>query len=58
MAFTQNSGKNLLVYAPDKSSGKRKQEIKIVFNFVGQVEIPILTTPILLEGTAQNRKTA
>ena len=50
--------KKILVYAPDKSSGKRKQEIKIIFNFVGQVDIPILTAPILLEGTAQNRKTA
>ena len=50
--------KKILVYAPDKSSGKRKQEIKIIFNFVGQVDIPILTAPTLLEGTAQNRKTA
>ncbi|MBR3107712.1 MAG: recombinase family protein [Clostridia bacterium] len=50
--------KKILVCAPDKTSGKRKQEIKIVFNFVGQVDIPILTTPILLEGAAQNRKTA
>ncbi len=50
--------KKILVYAPDKSSSKRKQEIKIIFNFVGQVDIPILTAPILLEGTAQNRKTA
>ena len=50
--------KKIIVHAPDKSSGKRKQEIEIIFNFVGQVDIPILTEPIVLEGTAQNRKTA
>ena len=50
--------KKIIVHAPDKSSGKRKQEIEIVFNFVGQVDIPILTEPIVLEGTTQNKKTA
>ena len=48
----------IIVHAPDKSSGKRKQQIEIIFNFVGQVDIPILTTPIILEQKPQNRKTA
>ena len=48
----------IIVHAPDKSSGKRKQQIEIIFNFVGQVDIPILTTPIVLEQKPQNRKTA
>ena len=50
--------KKIIVHAPDKSSGKRKQEIEIIFNFVGQVDIPILTEPIILEHKPQNRKTA
>ncbi|MBR3108838.1 MAG: DUF4368 domain-containing protein, partial [Clostridia bacterium] len=29
----------IIVHAPDKSSGKRKQQIEIIFNFVGQVDI-------------------
>ena len=48
----------IIVHAPDKSSGKRKQQIEIIFNFVGQVDIPILTTPIVLEQKPQNRETA
>ena len=35
--------KKIIVSAPDKSSGKRRQRIKIIFNFVGDVNIPILT---------------
>jgi hypothetical protein len=50
--------KKIVVHAPDKSSGKRKQEIEIVFNFVGQVDIPILSKAIVLEHKPQNRKTA
>lgn len=50
--------KKIIVHAPDKSSGKRRQQIEIVFNFVGQVDIPILTEPIVLERESQNRKTA
>ena len=29
--------KKIVVYAPDKSSGKRKQKIDIIFNFVGDI---------------------
>lgn len=50
--------KKIVVHAPDKSSGKRRQQIEIIFNFVGQVDIPILTKPIVLERETQNRKTA
>lgn len=35
--------KKIIVSAPDKSSGKRRQRIKIIFNFVGDINIPILT---------------
>ena len=50
--------KKIIVHVPDKSSGKRKQQIEIIFNFVGQVNIPILTEPIVLEQKPQNGKTA
>ena len=33
--------KKIIVYAPDKSSGKRKQKVKIFFNFVDDVDIPV-----------------
>ena len=35
--------KKIIVSAPDKSSGKRRQRIKIIFNYVGDINIPILT---------------
>ena len=50
--------KKIIVHAPDKSSGKRKQEIEIIFNFVGQVEIPVLTESIILERVPKGKKTA
>lgn len=33
----------IIVYAPDKSSGRRTQRIKIIFNFLKEVDLPILT---------------
>lgn len=50
--------KKIIVHAPDKSSGKRKQEIEIIFNFVGQVDIPVLTESIILERVPKGKKTA
>lgn len=39
--------KKIVVFAPDKSSGKRKQKIKIYFNFVDEVSIPALSEPMI-----------
>ncbi len=50
--------RKIIVHAPDKSSGKRKQEIEIIFNFVGQVDIPILTESIILERASKGKRTA
>ena len=50
--------KKIIVHAPDKSSGKRKQKIEIIFNFVGQVDIPILTESVILERAPRKKKTA
>jgi septal ring factor EnvC (AmiA/AmiB activator) len=32
--------KKIIVHAPDKSTGKRIQRVQIVFNFVGEVQLP------------------
>ena len=48
----------IVVFAPDKSSGKRTQKVKIFFNFVDDVEIPIFSETITTETTYGRRKTA
>ena len=50
--------KKILVYTPDKSSGKRQQRIKIFFNFVDEIDIPVLSGEIMTETTYGRRKTA
>ena len=50
--------KQIIVYAPDKSSGKRTQKIKIVFNFLEEVEVPEISEPVITETTYGRRKTA
>ena len=50
--------KKIIVHEADKSNGHRRQTIEIVFNFVGKVEIPILTEPVVLERVSTQRKTA
>ena len=32
--------KKIIVHAPDKSSGHRRQEIELVCNFIGEVNLP------------------
>ena len=32
--------KKIIVYAPDKSSGHRRQKVQIVWNFIGEVNLP------------------
>ena len=50
--------KKILVYAPDKSSGKRQQRVRIFFNFLDEVEIPTVFEPIIYERPTKTRKTA
>jgi len=50
--------KKIVVFAPDKSSGKRKQKVKIYFNFVDEADIPVISEPIITETTYERRKTA
>ena len=44
------------MFAPDKSSGKRVQKVKIYFNFVDDVEIPVISEPVVAKSTPGRRK--
>ena len=48
----------IVVHAPDKSSGKRRQRVQIFFNFLGEFNLPALNEPVIIENTPKNRKTA
>ena len=50
--------KKIEVFPPDKSSGKRVQKVKIYFNFVDDVEIPVISEPGVAKSTPGRRKTA
>ena len=50
--------KKIIIHAPDKSDGKRRQKVEIIFNFVDEVEIPVLAEPMIAESTLGRRKTA
>ena len=47
----------IVVHAPDKSSGKRRQRVQIFFNFLGEFNLPALNEPVIIENTPKNRKT-
>ena len=50
--------KKIIIHAPDKSGGKRRQKVEIIFNFVDKVEIPVLAEPMIAESTLGRKKTA
>ena len=50
--------KKIIIHAPDKSGGKRRQKVEIIFNFVDEVEIPVLAKPMIAESTLGRKKTA
>ena len=50
--------KKIIIHAPDKSGGKRRQKVEIIFNFVDEVEIPVLAEPMIAESTLGRKKTA
>lgn len=50
--------KEIVVFAPDKSSGKRKQNVNLIhFNLVDEVDIPMISELIITETTYERRKT-
>ena len=50
--------KQIIVYAPEKVNGKRTQKVKIVFNFLEEVEVPEISEPVITKTTYGRRKTA
>jgi hypothetical protein len=48
--------KKIIAFAPDKSSGKRTQKVKIYFNFVDDVEIPVISETITTENNLWTQK--
>ena len=50
--------KQIIVYAPEKVNGKRTQKVKIVFNFLEEVEVPEISEPVITQTTYGRRKTA
>ena len=50
--------KKIVIHAPDKFDGKRRQKVEIFFNFVDDVGIPVLAEPMIAESTLGRRKTA
>ena len=48
--------KKIIIHAPDKSGGKRRQKVEIIFNFVDEVEIPVLAEPMIAESTLGRKK--
>ena len=50
--------RKIIIHAPDKSGGKRRQKVEIIFNFVDEVEITVLAEPMIAESTLGRRKTA
>ena len=50
--------KQIIVYTPDKSSGKWTQKVKIVFNLLEEAEVPEISGPVITQTTYGRRKTA
>ena len=48
--------KKIIIHAPDKSGGKRRQKVEIIFNFVDEVEITVLAEPMIAESTLGRKK--
>lgn len=48
--------KKIEVFAPDKSSDKWVQKLKIYFNFVDDVEIPVISEPVVAKSISRRRK--
>ena len=40
--------KRIIIYTPEKVNGKRPQKVKIIFNFLEEVEVPEISEPVIL----------
>ena len=50
--------KKIIVYAPEKSGTKRIQKVRIIFNFLDELDMPQISEPVVTETTSGRRKTA
>ena len=50
--------KKIIVYAPEKTGTKRIQKVKIIFNFLDELDMPEIGEPVVTETTYGRRKTA
>ena len=50
--------KQIIVYAPEKSGTKRTQGVRIIFNFLDELDMPEIREPVITETTLGRRKTA
>ena len=50
--------KKVIVYAPEKSGTKRIQKVRIIFNFLDELDMPEIGGPVVTETTYGRRKTA
>ena len=50
--------KKIIVYAPEKQGTKRIQKVRIIFNFLDDLDMPEIGEPVITETTYGRRKTA
>jgi len=50
--------KKIIVYAPEKQDTKRIQKVRIIFNFLDELDMPEIGEPVVTETTYGRRKTA
>lgn len=50
--------KKIVIYAPEKQGTKRIQKVRIIFNFLDELDLPEIGEPVITETTYGRRKTA
>ncbi len=50
--------KKIIIYAPEKQGTKRIQKVRIIFNFLDELDMPEIGEPVVTETTYGRRKTA
>ncbi len=48
----------IIVYTPEKQGTKRVQKVRIIFNFLDEMDMPEIGEPVVTETTYGRRKTA
>ena len=50
--------KKIIIYAPEKQGTRRMQRIRIIFNFLDELDLAEISEPVMTETTYGRRKTA